>query len=270
LHFESYLEASRDAVRRVIASRNEEPGTKKVNTKLAQGIKQGKAQVYTNQVPSAGHLIVRLSCWQRNPNPNRRTFITVESNSYEVTGTSSDAQQIDLEFHEAKDLVDLKYGNAEGNKKGRALSKSQQKMKVTRQNLLDVQDLVVKHPIVLGDIQNFAVVSPQPFEFFKTRFGSEGNQPKDSSAKVILRDFVKLISRGREPDRQFVNKLNEIFLQGRKQREPFWEAIVEPMAISMCSIEFLMHFENKGKRSQASILPIGCLTFCGGLHRTNN
>jgi len=49
-----------------------------------------------------------------------------------------------------------------------------------------------------------------------------------------------------------VRELVGIFEIGRKQGEPFWQAIVEPMALSMCTMEAMFHFETRNgpKKSQ--------------------
>jgi hypothetical protein len=62
------------------------------------------------------------------------------------------------------------------------------------------------------------------------------------------------MNRGREVDPNLVAQLHQQFLLGRKQDEPFWKAMVEPMALAMCTIEAMFHFENKDPRKASTYI----------------
>ena len=72
----------------------------------------------------------------------------------------------------------------------------------------------------------------------------------DTAAGPMLGEFATLMNRGRKVDGKFVLKLLNVFRMGRQQGEPFWEAIVEPMALTMCSMESMFHFESRGNADE--------------------
>lgn len=82
---------------------------------------------------------------------------------------------------------------------------------------------------------------------YRKRFGA---QLPDSAAKDVLLDFVTLVNRGRQVDKKTVRDLYEIYRIGRRQQESVAEALVEPMALAMCSIESMFHFETRGKAAK--------------------
>ena len=59
------------------------------------------------------------------------------------------------------------------------------------------------------------------------------------------------MNRGREVDEKLVNDLVDNFRVGRRQGEPFWDAMVQPMALAMCTIEAMFHFETRGEANSS-------------------
>jgi len=88
-------------------------------------------------------------------------------------------------------------------------------------------------------------------EFFKRTLARHGNQVPDSAARELLEDFSELMNRGRKVDPKLPKELFKIFQLGRKQGQPFWEALVEPMALSMSAIEVMFHFETRGEATDS-------------------
>jgi len=102
----------------------------------------------------------------------------------------------------------------------------------------------------LGDIKHVQVVSRQPHAFFAP-FLRNGDKLPDAAAPAIIERFASMMKRGRSADTETVEKLTVVFEQGRELGMPFWEALVEPLAISMCSMESILHFENRSPAKDA-------------------
>ena len=100
--------------------------------------------------------------------------------------------------------------------------------------------------VVVGEIQSYRVINPQPYAFFLKSQKRYGDRVPDSAAADLILEFVTLLNRGRHVDRKLVSDLLDNFRLGRKQGESFWEAMVEPMALAMCTIESMFHFETRG------------------------
>ena len=212
LHVETYLAVARQAVKRFIASRNLEPGQKNLGSQPAPKPKKGKFNIKASDVPPAGYQILRLVCWQKDPKPSNRIFFGPEKHPiFEITGTPDSPQHIDRKFSEST-----------------------------------AETWSPNRNVVIGKVQKIQVVNPQPFEFFKKYTERHGNRMPDSVADDVISEFVALMNRGRTVDKKLVNELTKVFKMGRQQGQPFWEAIVEPMAISMCTVESLLHFEDRG------------------------
>ena len=261
MHLESYLEASRDAVKRFIASRNLKPGFEIIPTQYASSIAIGDLDIRATEVPPAGHLMVRMVVWQREPKPSNRIYIGPSNNtaSYEVTGTPDEPQTIDIKIDQPANVVSWRFQSEISNIASTQAKKmsvgerrrAAKRSKVNQRNLLAIQQSFKIHPMVLGEIKNARYVSPQPSNFFKSVAGQ--NPPPDEAAKKIIRMFVEMINRGRPVDSEFVNRLNQIFVSGRRNGEPFWEAIVEPLAVSLCSVESLFHLELNASTDDANV-----------------
>lgn len=84
----------------------------------------------------------------------------------------------------------------------------------------------------------------QAYNFF-AQFLENGDGASVSSASLMIRKFSTLVKRGRKPDSTYVDRLTGVFRMGRRQGMPFWEAIEEPLANCMCSIDSLMLFEDR-------------------------
>ena len=104
MYFENYMDVARDVVRRFIASRNKKPRLYEIPQKLSQDFRFGRFVFMAENLPPAGHLVVRMKWWQRDPKPENRIFDgpTTQTSYYEVFGTPDDPQQIDIEFFEPK------------------------------------------------------------------------------------------------------------------------------------------------------------------------
>lgn len=228
MYFETYLEVSRDAVRRFIASRGEKPGRRELKDQPAPNKSRKKKKLARfnlsgKAVPPAGHLIAGFTCWPDTPQSDKRIFTsTAGGKSREVLGTKSQPHFIESIFYKPKDES---WSRPDG--------------------------------MGLGTIKLTQVVSPQPYLFFReyrNKFDESDSMP-DSAAKPIIAKFAKLISRGRTPAPKLIAGLNRLFLLGRQQGESFGEALVEPMALSMCTIEAMFHFEDQdfyGKNGSVS------------------
>ncbi|EMI52718.1 DUF1592 domain-containing protein [Rhodopirellula sallentina] len=223
MHIEQSLTVARDAARRFIASRNSKPGRRTLKTTPTPPTKKGSYQIRANDVPPAGYQIARLVCWQKNPNPSEPSFIGPRRTpTVEITGTPESPQQIDRKF-----------------------------FKSTTQAWAPHPNVFVK------EIEAFQVVNPQPFEFFESVRTRYGDRVPDAVARQLIADFVELMNRGRRVDKSFVRDLVANFRLGRQQGETFWEAMVEPMALSMCSIEAMFHFETRGgPKSSQYVSPV--------------
>lgn len=210
MYVENYMEVARDAVRRFIASRSEKPGQKKVGSQKPSK-KAGKFSLDGSAAPAAGYLKARFACWIETPQ-SKPIFIGPNgSKTFEVTGSRSNPRHIERIFYQAKKEVW---------KKNKAVG--------------------------MGDIQYIQVVNPQPYLFFRSfveRYGR--GDPPDKVAIHLIKPFVKLMNRGREVDPILIDGLEQQFIARRKRGEPFWGAIVEPMALAMCTIETMFHLEDK-------------------------
>ncbi|NND95723.1 MAG: DUF1592 domain-containing protein, partial [Pirellulaceae bacterium] len=100
--------------------------------------------------------------------------------------------------------------------------------------------------VIVGEIQNFQVINPQPYQFFHKVRKRFGDQVPDTAAGDLILDFVTLMNRGRRVDRKLVSDLLDSYRLGRRQGETLWEALVEPMALAMCTMEAMFHFESRG------------------------
>ncbi len=209
MHFETALAVSRNAVRRFIASRSEKPGVRQLKALPPPGINKGKFSIRARDVPPAGHQIIRLSFWLTDPKSRPAYFGPGGEALYQTGGTRDAPKFIERKFTESV---------AEGWNRGN---------------------------VSLGELQVVNVVNPQPYEFFAPLLAQYGDDVPDSAAPHIIGHFAKLMNRGREVDGKTIPGLHSIFLLGREQGQPFWEAIVEPMALSMCSLESMFHFENR-------------------------
>ncbi|MGJ8653118.1 MAG: DUF1592 domain-containing protein [Opitutaceae bacterium] len=258
MHIQVTLEAARDAVKRFIVSRNEEPGVREVDVKYSSDLKNARYTFLANNVPSAGYLNIRMKWWKRDQNPASQISIGPEFGEevYDVTGTERSPQLIDTNIYEPIDKIRWKifYSNLPNEKTpnpplGRALGR----YKITDETLVAAQSLVTQKPVILGELKYYQIISQQPYEFFKPFLSASreaaGALP-DRAALAIIHKFVAIVNRGGDVDPEFVKKLNAIFKQGRQQGMPFWEALEEPLAISMCSILSTFHFENRGSNQE--------------------
>jgi cytochrome c553 len=254
MHIQITLEAARDAVKRFIASRNEEPGVREIDVAYSPVLKNANYTFLANDVPPAGYLNIRMKWWKRDRNPGGQISIGPEFGEevYDVTGTPRSPQIIDTNIYEPENTIQWKifYSNIPNKKapnppEGRALAK----YKITDETLVAAQSLVTQSPVILGELKYYQIISQQPYEFFKP-FLSASNEASgelpDRAALGIIHKFVAIVNRGRAVDPEFVEKLNVVFQQGRQQGMSFWEALEEPLAISMCSIQSMLHFENRG------------------------
>jgi len=258
---ETFLEVSRTAVRQFIASRDLKPGFEVIPTKYSNSIASGSYDITASEVPPAGHLLARLVVWQRNPSDTNRIYIgpVDHSDSHEVTGTADEPQNIDIKIYQQAAEVNWRFQSELSNVKGQEAQASGKKKKkkgkkgkgkaasVDQSNLVEIQESSPINPLILGEIKSARYVSSQPFEFFKDLKNKD--RLSDGAAKGIIRKFVTMINRGRPVDAEFVNRLNKVFLLGRRSGEPFWVALEEPLAVSMCSIESMFHLE-LGKTSE--------------------
>lgn len=220
MHLQRCLVVARDAAKRFIASRNSEPGQKKLRpTRPPRPTKKNKLAIKAAAVPPAGYQVTRLVCWLKDTQRSKPTFFGPSGNAvFEITGTSNSPQHIDRTFYKPK-----------------------------------TETWSANPNVVLKEIQNFQVVNPQPYRFFEKFNKRYRGQIPDSAARVLIEDFVSLMNRGRRVDREFVSDLFDVFLMGRKQGQTFGEAIVEPMALAMCTVEAMFHFETRGTANDSGV-----------------
>ncbi len=261
MHINLYMDRSREIVKRFIASRNEKPGLRQVKTTYSELLKRSVFAFNTQDVPSAGHLTVRTHWWVKDPGDENKTFIGPAGGgpSYSISGTKSSPQVIEFTIDNSTDDITwaiikaetpsknkLAGGTVRENKKARARLG---RVTLTDENLITVQQGVFEHPVILGKIEHIKTINPQPYEFFEQYLKSSDRLP-DSAAYSILGKFAALVKRGRKVESSYVRRLNDIFLQGRKDGMSFWEAIEEPMALSLTSIDSILHFEDRSKKSR--------------------
>lgn len=208
MYLENYMAAARDAVRRFVASRGKKPGTEKVRTQRPP--KKGVKHVLSSAgMPAAGHLMVRIICWSEAPDGKRVFAGPAGKTKHEIKGTRAQPIHIERTLH------------------------------------LQTQETWRVVPgMGLGPTHYYQVTSPQPYQFFKD-FMKGGDTPPDSAAKEIISRFAALMNRGREVDGDLLDGLSDFFLAERKRGKPFWTAVVEPLAMTMCTVEAMFHFEEK-------------------------
>ena len=216
MHLETFLAAARIAARRFVASRNMEPGRKKAKTRTVPNYKKNRQFFAAKDVPPAGYQIMRLVCWKKNPKTMERIFFGPQNNAiYEITGSRKSPQFVDRIFYEAK-----------------------------------TEQWTPNKDIEIDQVLAIQVINAQPWRFFEGFRKRYGDQVPDTAAGPMLGEFATLMNRGRKVDGKFVLKLLNVFRMGRQQGEPFWEAIVEPMALTMCSMESMFHFESRGNADE--------------------
>lgn len=223
LFMENYLAVARDAVRRFIASRNLKPSQELVHTLPAP--KKGNLNITPHstgskktRIPPAGHLVVRLSLWRTSPKGKAIFTGPNGARSHKITGTPSEPQIIDRVFSTNEEEI-----------------------------------WAIPKGVKVGPTKYYRAINPEPYYFFQKFLNRyQGANPPDSAAIHIIREFANLMSRGRFIEPSLIEGLNEVFLLGRKMGEPFWEALIEPMAISMCTLESMFHFESKGTDEERS------------------
>ncbi|MEP2776264.1 MAG: DUF1592 domain-containing protein [Luteolibacter sp.] len=259
MHIQSYLQKANDIVKRFIASRNMKPGMHEIPVEYSPLLADSRLAVDISAIPPAGYLLVRTAWWQREPKAENEIVISPSTDAaeYEVTGTPQSPQVIDLEVYKLTDEMnfaewDIKRSNVPSVNLAKGLSKAENaarikalgKATLDEETLVNAQEGLMRHPIVLGGIKNVQVVSAQPYEFFAP-FLRNGDDLPDSAAHTIIYKFAALMKRGRPVDPDFVAKLHIVFKRGRDMGLPFWEAMVEPLSVAMCSIDAIMHFENR-------------------------
>ena len=224
MHIQQSLVVARNAAKRFIASRNLAPGRKELKgvpqryekTKV-KGSRKKALLVKATDVPPAGYKIAHLVCWKTEAKTSEPVYAGPSSKiRFEITGTQRQPQHIDRIFYKS---AEEKWGRNLG--------------------------------VEFDDTKYTVVTNPQPYEFFEPYRKRYKNKFPDSAAKVIIEDFVTLMNRGRRVDSKFVKDLVDNFREGRQQGETFWEAMVQPMALAMCTIEVMFHFETRGEASSS-------------------
>jgi hypothetical protein len=220
MHLETSLEIARDTARRFIASRNMKPGRVELKKVSKPTLRKGSLVVNASEVPPAGYQVVRLVLWQNRQSQSGPIYVGPRNRqTFEVFGTPEAPQNIDRTFYDSQ-----------------------------------VESWTANPKVVVGEIQNFQVVNPQPFEFFAKYRKRYQDQVPDKVAPQMLREFVTLMGRGRNVDSRLIKDLQEIFRRGRQRDKSFWEAMVEPMAVSMCTLETMFHFESRGKAAETEFV----------------
>ena len=174
-------------------------------------------------------------------------------------GTKESPQKIDLTYYKPKSSVawEIKKSPVQSINLSAGLTKKQAagrlkglaNYKLNEDTLVKAQGRMLKHPVVMSRIRNSRSVSAQPYEFFE-QFLKQGDDLPDSAARAIIGKFATLVKRGRPADPEFIQKLDAVFQTGREMGMPFWEAIEEPLAICMCSIDSILHFEDRRPTKQ--------------------
>gem|GEM_PF-3379346 len=85
---------------------------------------------------------------------------------------------------------------------------------------------------------------PKSYDFFK-EFVKDGDDIPDYKSSGILGKFAVFAKRGRKPNPDFSRRLQKSFNKARSHRIPFWEALEEPMAVAICSLDSLLLFEDR-------------------------
>jgi len=264
LHVDLYLNKSRQVIRKFIASRHDKPGKVLAETNYSPLLKRSIFGFSRQDVPNTGSLIVRTHWWVRNPAEAGQIEIgpTNSNQSHTITGTIEKPQIIDFEVTSSGDDISWaikksptkSVNQLAGLSKKAAQKKTAQlnSVRITDGNLISVQEGKFQHPVVLGKIEHIKQSATQPHDFFSTFLKNSDDLP-DSAAPAILKKFAILAKRGRAADPSYISMLNKVFKEGRDQGMPFWQAIEEPMAISLCSIDSILHFEdrNPSKKSRA-------------------
>ena len=219
MHIQKTLAVAQGAARRFIASRNLKPGQKELKSvpqpyrkSKIKGLNKQVVLIKAADVPPAGFKVARLSCWKTGTRASEPVYAgPTEKIRFEITGTKREPQNIDRVFYESGDEEWFKTPGVE-----------------------------------YGNTRYAVVTNPQPYRFFEPYRELYKNKIPDSAAKQMITDFVTLMNRGRKVDPILLQDLESSFRVGRKQGETFWEAMVQPMALAMCTIEVMFHFETRG------------------------
>lgn len=261
MHVNLYLDRSRQLVKRFIQSRSSKPGNYKIKTPYSPLLKRSIFAFDTSSTPTAGHLSIRTHWYVKNPAGKGKTTVGSSDGGpiYTITGTKGSPQTIDFKVNKPRaqlswaikksDKKSVKSFTGSRNDTKKKISQLE-KVKITDSNLVKVQEGLLTHPVVLSKIEHIVTVNPQPYNFFK-QFLKSGDDLPDEAAPAIIAKFSALVKRGRGVDPAYVEMLNKVFIQGRSQGMSFWQALEEPMAFSICSIDSILHFENRNTSNKS-------------------
>ena len=265
MHISLYLDKARDAVRRFIASRDREPGFHEIPVKYSPLLMQSQFAFDTSDVPPAGYLMVKSKWWLNNFRDKNQVFVgpSGEDNEYAMIGTKKSPQIVNFKIWDQSGDIpwEIKKSNTPSKKLNEGLTKREAALRIkalgdyqlNEKTLIKAQKRIRHHPVVLSEIEHIQVVNNQPYKFFAP-FLKKGDRLPESAASDIIRKFVRLVKRGRPADSAYVEKLTKVFKRGRRQGMSFWEALEEPMAFSLCSIDSILHFEDRAaSKSSKSI-----------------
>ena len=256
LHIDLYLNKSRQVIKKFIASRHDKPGKRVLETTYSPLLKRSNFGFSRQDVGHVGELTIRTHWWVRNPADAGKIDIgPKDSNLYHtISGTKQKPQIIDFTITSSGEDISwvIKKSPTQSINQLAGLTRraTQKKIaqfnsvRITDSNLISVQEKKFQHPVILGKIEQIKQSTAQSHNFFSP-FLKNGDNLPDSVAPSILKKFAILAKRGRAADPSFISLLNKVFEEGRAQGMTFWEAIEEPMAISLCSIDSILHFENR-------------------------
>ena len=245
MHVKAYLEKSRSIVKRFIASRDLRPGVREVPVKYSPELRKSLFSFVAHDLPPAGHLIIKSKWWKRESSEQYETSIGSNTShmglEFEITGTADSPQEIEFPVYQPAKSIRFNIKHTTAPSKG---VKNKGKYRLDAKTLIRAQETFRLHPVILGEIRNFHQISHQPFQFFSP-FRKYGENLSDAHADAIIKKFVRKIKRGRPVNQDYLDKLAVIYRNGRKMGLSSWQALEEPLAFSMCSMDFMYHFENR-------------------------
>lgn len=118
------------------------------------------------------------------------------------------------------------------------------------ENYMDVARSIAKQFIANRKNKN----ATQSYKFFQ-QYLEDGKPPSDGAARSMISKFSILAKRGRPLSPDYAGRLNSVFKQSRRDGLPFWEALEEPLAMTMFTVDSLFHFEDRstGKKTISAL-----------------
>jgi len=94
------------------------------------------------------------------------------------------------------------------------------------------------------------------YDFFKSYGIADKEKPSDFTAVNMIAKYSVLAKRGRLSDPTFSRRLKTVFDNQRRFGTPFWQALAEPLAMTMFSVDSLFLYESTNASDKISGLDL--------------